>query len=155
MIFDYIVKDFNDKKIYEENNVDIAINSFEHIINAVLNNGSFKIDDVVFFLEKLFENIKNNSKNNSVVQSIKLIYKIFSILVNKKYKNNFIKHLKLLDEKYDIITLIINDLERYMKILPKDYPNGNGEKNIYEGIYPHYINVEARLNLIFFFFRII
>ena len=153
MIFDYIVKDFNDKKIYEENNVDIAINSFEHIINAVLNNGSFKIDDVVFFLEKLFENIKNNSKNNSVVQSIKLIYKIFSILVNKKYKNNFIKHLKLLDEKYDIISLIINDLERYMKILPKDYPNGNGEKNIYEGIYPHYINVEARLNLIFFFFQ--
>ena len=153
MIFDYIIKDFNDKKRYDENNVDTAIDSFEHIINVVLNDGIFKIDDVVIFLEKLFENIKNNNKNNSIIQSIKLIHILFSILGKKKYRNNFIKHFKILDEKYDIINLIINDLKRYIEKLPKDNSNGIGRNNIYEGIYPHYINVETRLDLIFYLFK--
>ena len=152
MIFDYIVKDFNDKKKYDENNVDTAINSFEHIINNILSCGIFKADDVVFFLEKLFHNIKNNPKRNSIIQSIKLIHKLL-IILSKKKKGCMKNIIKKLDEKYDIFTLFINDLIRYMKQLPNDYSNENGKDNIYEGIYPHYINVETRLNLIFYFIK--
>ena len=153
-IFDYIIKDFDDKKRYDENNVDIALNNFVDILlNILKKSNNFNIEDIFFFIEQLFENIKFNSKHNSIIQSIKIIHKLFNALGKKKYKNIFMKNLKNLDEKYDIITLLINDLIRYMKILPNNYSNENGENNIYEGIYPHYINVEQRLNLILFFFK--
>ena len=40
-----------------------------------------------------------------------------------------------------------------MKILPNDYSNDECKNDIYEGIYPHYKNIEHRLDLIFFFFK--
>ena len=53
----------------------------------------------------------------------KIIHKIFLYLNKKKSKNTFITNLKKLDKKYDIINLLINDLIRYMKLLPDDYSN--------------------------------
>ena len=150
MIFDYIIKDFNDKKKFDENNVDKAINYFDYTINKIINKGIFKTDDLFFFIEKLFGNIKTNIKHNSIIQSIKLIEKLIIISENKNHKENLIQNLKKLDNKYNIISLLINDLIRYINKLPKD----NFQKeNVYEGIYPHYINVEERLNLIFYFFN--
>ncbi len=154
VIFNYITKDFDDSKSYDKNNIDIAINSFvDTILYIIKCSKIFKIKDIFYFIEKLFENIKYNNKYNSIIQSIKIIHKIFLSLSKKKNKTIFIENLKLLDKKYDIITLLINDLIRYMKILPNDYSNDECKNDIYEGIYPHYKNIEHRLDLIFFFFK--
>ena len=65
----------------------------------------------------------------------------------KKYAGNLILNLKALDKKYNILPLLLEDLMRYMSLLPDDF----SEDKIYEGIYPHKINIEQRLKLIFYF----
>ena len=149
MIFNYIIKDFDDKKKYDENNVDVAIDSFEHTIFKIIRFKTLKVENAFYFVDKLFDNIKSNNKHNSVIQSMKLIEKLLNIFRMAKENTVFLNNLKLLDEKYDIITLLVNDLVRYMEILPSDYSNDK----IYEGIYPHNINIEQRLKLIFYFFK--
>ena len=67
--------------------------------------------------------------------------------------NDLIKNLIKLDEKYDIIALLENDLKRYMELIPRDYTNEKCKDKIYEGIYPHNINIEQRLQLIVYFFK--
>ena len=153
MIFDSIIKDFNDKKKFDENIVDTSIDFFEHTISKITHSDVFEIEDVFYFIDKLFDNIKNNEKHNSIIQSIKLIQKLLNILRNKRENHNLIKYLKTFDEKYDIMTLLVNDLVRYMELLPSNYANEKYKEQIYEGIYPHYINVEQRLKIIFYFFR--
>ena len=54
-----------------------------------------------------------------------------------------------INEKFDIITLLINDLARYLNTSKNIY----SDDEIYEGIYPHSINIRERLNLIFYFLR--
>ena len=76
-----------------------------------------------------------------------------NIIRNKKYINDLIKNLIKLDEKYDIIALLENDLKRYMELIPRDYTNEKCKDKIYEGIYPHNINIEQRLQLIVYFFK--
>ena len=153
IIFDYII-DLDDNNRYDENMVDTAIDSFESTIFKILRNNGFDINDVLFFIEQLFENIKNNPQHNSIVQSIKLIIKLLNIIRNKKDSNNkLILNLKKLDEQYDIINLFINDLIRYIQLLPSDYTNEKYKDKIYEGIYPHNINMEQRLKIIFYFFK--
>ena len=98
MIFDYIIKDFDDKKKYNENNVDMAIDSFVHTISKIIKYYQFEIDDVFFFIDKLFDNIKSNNKYNSVIQSIKLIQKLLIIISQKKNNTSLIQNLKKLDE---------------------------------------------------------
>ncbi len=148
IIFDYIIKDFDIKKQYDEDIINLAVDS----ISKIAQHNGLDINDIFFFIEKLFHNIKNNNKHNSVIQSIKLIQKLLDIR-NKKNINYLIQNLQKLDEKYEIITLIINDLIRYMKLLPGDYTNENCKDKIYEGIYPHNVNIEQRLNIIFYFFK--
>ena len=153
-ILNYITKDFDDTKSYDKNNIDVAINSFvDTLLHIIKYSRLFKIKDIFYFIEKLFENIKYNTRYNSIIQSIKIILKIFVVLSKKKNKSIFLANLKQLDKKYDIINLLINDLIRYMKILPNDYSNEACNNCIYEGIYPHCKNIEQRLDLIFFFFR--
>ena len=153
IIFDYIIKDFDSKTKTGENNVDKTIELFEHTISRIIHHDGFEIEDVFYFIDKLFDNIKNNNKHYSVIQSIKLIQKLLNIIRVKKDINNLIKNLKQMDEKYDIITLLINDLIRYMDLLPSDYTNEKCKDKIYEGIYPHNINIEQRLKIIFYFFK--
>ena len=149
LFFEYILYNFDDKKRYEENNVDKAINTFANTIIDIIDNESlFEINDVDYFLDKLFENIKSNTKHNSTIQSIKLIRKLLNIIENY-FRDNADNALKVLDKKYDIISLIIDDLVRYLNILD----NNHSDKETYEGIYPHSINIEERLNLIFYFLK--
>ena len=148
MIFDYILYNFNDKKSYKENNIDKAINSFESILNEIEENEVLGIDDILLFLNKLFENIKSNEKHNNIVQSLKLIIKLLSMIDNS-FRKNFEDTLKNINEKFDIITLLINDLARYLNTSKNIY----SDDEIYEGIYPHSINIRERLNLIFYFLR--
>ena len=96
-------------------------------------------------MEKLFENIKFNNKHNSVIQSIKLIQFLIDMLKGKKTSENLILLLKNFDKRYDIVPLLMEDLIRYLNILPSNF----SDNNIYEGIYPHHINIEERLKLIF------
>ena len=149
MIFDYIIKDFDDKIKNEENNVDFASACLTNIIYKALNLNQLKPDDIFVFIEKILENIKNNSKHNSVVQSIKLFQSLIDIIKKKKNFAHLNINLKKLDQKYNIILLVIEDLIRYMALLPSDY----SEDKIYEGIYPHKTNIEQRLKLIFYFFK--
>ena len=146
MIFDYILYNFEENKKYKENNVDKAINYFENTIIDIGNNTLFGIDDIQLFLDKLFENIKSNKKHNNIVQSIKLIQNLLYI-IDENYENKQETVLKNLNEKYDIITLLINDLIRYLNISENPYL----EEEVYEGIYPHSINIGERINLIFDF----
>ena len=152
MIFGYIIKDFDEKKI-DKNNVDKTIDLCEHTISKIIHHEGFEIEDIFYFIDKLFDNIKNNNKHNSIIQSIKLIQKLMNIVRNKKYINDFIQYLKKLNETYDIITLLENDLKRYMELIPSDYINEKCRDKIYEGIYPHNINIEQRLKIIFYFFK--
>ena len=119
------------------------------------------------FLFMCFENVKNNC---SVVQSMNMIRKILQQFPNHKSK----KYVRSLDEKFSIIDLILINLERYLiksreiksvkihdeninSIDPVIRTNANLIDNngvmieIYEGCYSHRINIEARLNLIYFF----
>ena len=148
MIFDYILYNFEENKNYKDNNVDKAINLFGNTIIEIGNNLLFGVEDIQLFLDKLFENIKSNDKHNNIVQSIKLIQKLLSI-IEEKLSENLEPILKNLNEKYDIITLLINDLIRYLNLSENIF----SEFEIYEGIYPHSINIGQRLNLIFYFLK--
>lgn len=149
LFFDYILYDLDDKKIYEENNIDKTINTFENTVNEIMDNESlFGKNDVNFFLDKLFENIKSNTKHNNIIQSIKLIRKLLNIIENH-FREDADDAFKILDKKYDIILLLIDDLVRYLNILDIKY----SDKEIYEGIYPHSTNIEERINLIFYFLK--
>ena len=144
IIFDYIIKDFDDKIKYEDNNVDFAIDSFKNIIFQVIHFNQLGVEEIFVFIEKLFDNIENNKKHNSVVQSMKLLQYLIDLIKSKKI-NFIIVSLKELDKKHNIILLLINDLIRYISLLPHDF----SDEKIYEGIYPHSINIEQRLKLIF------
>ena len=149
MLFEYIIKDFDDKIKYEDNNVDFVIDSFKNIIYKALYLNQLKPEEIFVFIEKLLDNIKNNFKYNSIVQSLKLFQYLMDIIKGKKNFTNLNVNLKAIDQKYNIILLLIEDLIRYMSILPESY----SEEKIYEGIYPHNINIEQRLKLIFYFFK--
>ena len=151
LLFDYIIKDFNEKKPYDKNNVNSAIDAINHCIQSTSCIGS---KDILNFMDILFDNIKNNEKHNSVVQSLMMIRR----LIVKLYENILISNskdivIKQINQKYNIISLIVNDLVRYINILPKDEKTKIDEAKIYEGIYPHKINIEERLDLILLFNR--
>ena len=151
LLFDYIIKDFNEKKPYDKNNVNPAIDAFNHCIQST---SCIESKDILYFMDLLFDNIKMNEKHNSVIQSLILIRK----LIVKLYENTLISNskdsvIKQINQKYNIISLIVNDLERYINILPKDENSKIDDSKIYEGIYPHKINIEERLDLIFMFNR--
>ena len=149
ILFDYIIKDFDDKIKFDENNVDFAVDSFRNTIFRVIYLNQLNPEEIFIFLEKILDNIKFNTKHNSVVQSIKLFKYLINIIKEKKNVSNLNINLKALDQKYNIILLLIEDFQRYMSLLPPDF----SDEKIYEGIYPHNINIEQRLKLIFYFFK--
>ena len=140
LLFNYIIKDFDVNKPYDKNNVDKAIEVFNKV-------KYLKSNDILNYIEKLFDNIKLDETHNSVIQSIMLIKKLINNKDDKK-ENIF----DLLDKKYQIFNLIINDLIRFINkvIENKQTPDQN---KIYEGIYPYSINIEQRFQFIFFFVK--
>ena len=85
-------------------------------------------------------NLENSLKKNETLN-------IILIEIEDNFDDYQESVLKNLNEKYDIITLLINDLIRYLNISE----NAFLEDETYEGIYPHSINIEERINLIFDF----
>ena len=147
MIFDYIIKNFDDKIKYEDNNVDFTIEAFKNTIFKIYYLDQLKDEEIFVFLEKLLDNIKSNEKHNSVVQSLKLFKYLLNMIKGKQNSEKEFINLKKLDKTYNIIPLLIDDLIRYMSLVPNDF----SEEKIYEGIYPHNMNIEERLKLIFYF----
>ena len=147
-LFDYIIKDFDISKPYDKNNVDKSIEVFNKT-------KSLRINDIINYNEKLFDNIKSNKKHISVVQSLILIVKLINKII-KINNNNQSKEKKeedifqKLDNKYNIFNLVINDLKRYINLIEATKENPQ-ENKIYEGIYPHKLNIEKRFKFIFFF----
>ena len=145
LLFDYIIKNFNEKKPYEKNNVNLAVESFNRIIQY---NNYIEVKDIFYFLDLIFDNIKNNEKHNSVIQSINMIKKLLTKLYETNSKEFVIKKM---NEKYDIISLIVTDLIRYTNLIQNIEKDKIDDNKIYEGIYPHKINIEERLDIIFIF----
>ena len=147
LLLNYIIKDFNEKKPYDKNNVNFAIEAFNHIIQFTSN---IESKDLYHFMDLLFDNIKSNEKHNSIIQTLILIRKLISKFCEIKNEEEIIKKL---DNKYNIISLIVNDLIRYINIIPNEENLVLNNKKIYEGIYPHNINIEERLDFIFVFIK--
>ena len=110
LLFDYIIKDFNDKKSYDKNNVNAAIEAFNHLVQFSSN---IEPKDIYYFLDLLFDNIKMNKKHNSVIQSLIMIKKLLSNFNGHKNEEYIIKNL---NEKYNLIPLIVDDLIKYINI---------------------------------------
>ena len=147
LLFDYIIKDFNDKKPFDKNNVNFAIEAFNHIIQFASN---IESKDITHFMDLLFDNIKSNEKHNSIVQSLLMIKKLLYKFYEQKEGEEIVKKM---DDKYHIISLIVNDLISYINKLPKEEDFVVNDNEIYEGIYSHKINIEERLDLIFIFVK--
>ena len=147
LLFDYIIKDFNEKKPFDKNNVNFAIEAFYHAIQF---SSCIEAKDLFHFMDLIFENIKSNEKHNSVIQSLILLKKLLDKLYDTNVKEKVIKKI---NEKYDIISLIVNDLIKYINNLQIDENSKTEESKIYEGIYPHKSNIEERLDIIFIFNR--
>ena len=171
MFFKYILYTHDVKKALETNNLNIskAIKAYKYILDSA---NVIKMNDIYYFLKELLENIQTNKKHNSVVQSLILI----EILLNKLQKGNNDKNenamtnnkyssvsnlnyeeneiVKQLDEKYDIITLISDDLIRYVKVVSDKNKNKDDlsyKEKIFEGIYNYMDNISIRLKLLFIF----
>ena len=172
LLFDYIIYNYNEAKaLSNKNNISKAINSFKYILDS---SKTIKIPDIYYFLDKLLDNININKKYNSVVQSLNLIEILLNKLIFSNNKKSNIYNLNLnfeninfndldmneeegkiisqLDNKYDIISLITNDLVRYVSKVNKiNNKKGDYKNEIFEGIYTYIKNISIRLKLIFFF----
>ena len=161
-LYEYIINGFVNTKTDTSAYLSQAINSFCDALNGI----NIEYKDIYYFMERIIINIKSNQQHNSIVQSLillkRLILKLFDlkeerieIIQNTRVKMpfNFFDEeseiLRTLNEKYKIINLLIDDLIRYMKLIPEK--NKIDEKALYEGIYPHFINIQQRLNMIFFY----
>ena len=147
LLFDYIIKDFNDKKSFDKNNVNFAIEAFNRIIQFASN---IESKDIYHFIDLLFHNIKTNEKHNSIIQSIIMIKRLIS---NLYCQNNGEYIINKLNNKYNVISLLVDDLIRYINTFPKEKTFEIHSKEIYEGIYPHILNIEERFDLIFIFVK--
>ena len=144
-LYNYIIN-FKEQNL-KNNNISIAIDALVHIFC----NPQTIEDKIIYdYLDEIFHNIQNDKTHNSIIQCIKLIKKIFTFCF--KNRNSKELYLRYLDDKYDIITLFINDLIRYISNIQKDDINFKfDDDKIYEGIYIHSINIKSRLNIVFFF----
>ena len=173
LLFNYIMYNYNKEKAIENNsNILKSIKAFKYILDS---SNIIKSKDISYFLDCLFDNINSNKKYNSIVQGFKLI----EILLNKMLYNNGyniapnnsnlnednasisennVEVLSILDSKYNIISLIVNDLIRYVNKVKESINENkkiksNYKNEIFEGIYPYMKNISVRLNILFLFLK--
>lgn len=111
--------------------------------------------------------LENLHSSKSIVQSLKLFKSLMEIMDRIK-KDTYDEEniLKILNERYSIIELIVTDFQRYYsKVydeikIHKKFVNGKDiDSNmidnlniIYEGFYPHIKNIEIRLEILIFIY---
>ena len=144
----YKEKDLKDnKKIIEI--IENCINALKEIFDLSTINDKLREN----ILMKILNNINNNESN---VQSFFLLK---SLLKNMKNSNRFNQIIKNIHKKNNIFDLIVDDLTNYnMKVESienNEEQNDNNDKindfanTIFEGFYPHSINISIRIELIF------
>lgn len=135
---------------YSPNNIE-TIEACVGYISDLTNSNN--VDEAVKekFLTMCMENIKNSK---SVLQSFILSKKIYENIQYQKRR----KVLKKLDEDFNVLSLIINDFQRYMNLvknaIPSDKPlieSNSLMKTIFEGYYNHHANISTRLHIIYSF----
>ena len=179
LLFNYIIFNYNETKAITNNeNISKAIKSFKYILDS---SNVIQAKDINYFMDKLFENINNNKKHNSIVQSLILMEILLKKLLNKNNNNNNIYNniqnfendnisnfdisdeaseiIVKADNNYEIITLITNDLIRYVSVVNESIKKDNKIKDnyknkVFEGIYPYMINISTRLKILFLFVNI-
>ena len=77
MIFNYIIKDFDEKKSLDTEILDKSIDTFYEI-------RYLKLEETYKYIEKLFDNIKQDNEHKAVIQSIILIRKLLYNLNTQK-----------------------------------------------------------------------
>ena len=151
IIWDYLL-DNNYKGKEFKNNLNI-IEIIECCINALV-----EIFNLSSINDKLRDNIlmkilNNINLNHSNVQSYFLLK---SLLQNSRNSHRFNQRLQHIHKKNNIFDLIVDDLTNYfMKV--DSIENNNEDNNnindfantIFQGFYPHSINIEIRIELIF------
>ena len=151
IIWDYLLDDYYKQKDFKNNliiieMIECCINAIVEIFNLTTMNDNLR-DNI---LMKILNNINLNHSN---VQSYFLLK---SLLQNSRNSNRFHQRLKHIHEKNNIFDLIVDDLTNYfMKV--DSIENNNEENNnindfantIFQGFYPHSINIEIRIELIF------
>ena len=166
LLFNYIIYNYDEKKALEDNsNILKSINAFKYIIDSA---NIIKSKDINYFLDTLLDNIISNEKHNSIIQSYALIEILLHKIIygdsdalndtkinenNESESDNDGEIISELDNKYNIISLIVNDLIRYVNKV-KDSINekkadNNYKNEIYEGIYPYMKNISFRLKILF------
>ena len=174
LLYDYIIYNFNmEKALINNSNVTKAIKAFKYILDSTR---VIKLNDIYYFLDKSFNNINSNKKNNSIVQSLILMEILINKLLycNNNNKNNNIYNINQntnsinfndleineeegqiiskLDQKYDIISLLTEELIRYVsKVNSCKKKKENYKDEIFEGIYPYMKNISTRLKILFYF----
>ena len=168
LLFNYIILNYDQKKALTDNsNILKSINAFKYIIDS---SNIIKSKDINYFLDILLDNFISNEKHNSIIQNLALIEILLNRIIygdtdllndtningiNVSESDNDGEILSELDNKYNIISLIINDLIRYVnkvkssldeKKIENDYKN-----EIFEGIYPYSTNISFRLKILFLF----
>ena len=141
LLLNFILNYPDIKTSLEYNNINKAIDIFS-------NNKYLKYEDIYKYIDKLFDNIKNDNEHKSIIQSIILIQQLLMNMGNpdNTYEQNLYEKL---DNKYSIFNLFINDLTRYINVI-KEKNLIPEPDSIYEGIFTHEINIRQRLELIFF-----
>ena len=141
LLLNFILNYSDIKTSLEYNNINKAIDIFS-------NNKYLKYEDIYKYIDKLFDNIKNDNEHKSIIQSIILIQKLLMNMDNpdNTYEQNLYEKL---DNKYSIFNLFINDLTRYINVI-KEKNLIPEPDSIYEGIFTHEINIRQRLEFIFF-----
>jgi len=173
LLFNYIMFNYNkEKAIANNNNILKSIKAFKYILDST---NIIKPNDISYFLDNLLDNIKSNKKFNSLVQGFKLIEILLNKILNNNEYNialndskenednisiseNDVEILSILDSKYDIITLVINDLIRFVNKVKESINENkkirsNYKNEIFEGIYPYMKNISVRLSIIFLFIK--
>ena len=172
LLYDYIIYNFNmEKALINNSNVTKAIKAFKYILDSTR---VIKLNDIYYFLDKSFNNINSNKKNNSIVQSLILMEILINKLLycNNNNKNNNIYNINQntnsinfndleineeegqiiskLDQKYDIISLLTEELIRYVsKVNSCKKKKENYKDEIFEGIYPYMKNISIRIKILF------
>jgi hypothetical protein len=161
-IDEHIEKNEKEKNNIEniKNNLILMLEAFEYLLS---NPKLIKSNVVYSYLDRIFEIIKEDKKNN--ILCIIMISKIFNEYFGdnlKKLKEDFIKNL---DEKYDIITLLVNSLINYINNHynstennsnspeNKNNSNINNLNKFSMKIYSHENQIKTYLNIIFSFLR--
>ena len=149
LLLDYLLEEqYNKYNMTNEQKIELINTSIKGIIQIIENS---KQKDLLLkeILLKVTSAIKN-SKN--VVQFLKLFENIKN---NDVFENIFNKILEEHSDNYKLLPALMTDISRYLSLINNNSENEKEDndkerKKVYEGLFNNEININLRLQLIFF-----